>query len=178
MPPPVRRNCAKLIDRLRQSGDGIKWVPTEHLHLTLKFLGDVDNTAIPDVCRVLGDVCRDIDPFDLSFGGTGGFPNLSRPRVLYAGVEDPSGSLQSMVGRLELDLAKMGFKPEPRDYTPHLTLGRTRSGGRRASGDVVDRLSEQEDVVLGEMVVDTVQLIASFLDKTGPSYQVMDTVEL
>ena len=72
----------------------------------------------------------------------------------------------------------MGFKPEARDYTPHLTLGRTKSGSRRAGSEVVERLQRDRATRLGSMSVDTVQLIASFLDKSGPTYQVMDTVGL
>ena len=75
-------------------------------------------------------------------------------------------------------LADLGFKPEPRDYTPHLTLGRTRSQSRRASGELVDAMKTMSDTALGEMIVDEVNLMASFLDKAGPTYQVMDTIEL
>lgn len=80
--------------------------------------------------------------------------------------------------QLETELAELGFKPEPRDYTPHLTLGRTKSGSRRASSEVVERLKREQQTQLGSMPVDTVQMIASFLEKGGPVYQVMDTVKL
>jgi 2'-5' RNA ligase len=176
--PEVTRATIRLIERLRQPDDGIKWVPTDNLHLTLKFLGEVDNTELPGVCNALRDICDEFEPFELTFGGTGGLPNIERPRVLYAGVEDLSNSLTEIVAQMERDLAELGFKPEARDYTPHLTLGRTRSGSRRASSDVVERLKRDESTHLGSMPVDTVQMIASFLDKHGPTYQVMDTIEL
>ena len=174
----VSRSARRLIQRLSQSDDGIKWVPVDNLHLTLKFLGEVDNTEVPKICAIAREICEGYDPFELSFAGTGGFPSMERARVLYVGVEDPSGSLVGIVSELETELAELGFKPEPRDYTPHLTIGRTRSGGRRASGQMIDRLTAEQGCVLGEMMVDTVQLMASFLEKTGPSYQVMDTIKL
>jgi 2'-5' RNA ligase len=174
----VRRNAVRLIERLRQEGDGIKWVPTDNLHLTLKFLGEVDNTAVPAVCNVLHRVAGQCDPFELVFAGTGGFPDTERPRVLWAGIQDDSGSLCRIVGQLETDLAGLGFKPEPRDYRPHLTLGRTRSGSRRASADVVARIEAESKAPLGKLMVEKLQLVASFLDKSGPTYQVMDTIEL
>lgn len=174
----VSRNAVRLLKRVRVSGDGIKWVPTDNLHLTLKFLGEVENTEIPSVCDVTRNLCQQYDPFPLRFVGTGGFPNSERPRILYAGVDDSSGALTEIVTRLEKDLAKLGFKPEPRDYTPHLTLGRTRGGSSRASGEVIDRVMAEADSELGTMLVDCVQLYASFLDKHGPTYQVMDTIEL
>ena len=72
----------RLIERVRQPSDGIKWVPTDNLHLTLKFLGEVDNTEVPAVCDVVRDVCADRDPFELHFARTAGFPSIDRPRVL------------------------------------------------------------------------------------------------
>ncbi len=176
--PEVRRAAVRLIQRLSEPNDGIKWVPTDNLHLTLKFLGDVDNTEVPRVCEVVHEVCREYDPFELVFAGTGGFPDIERPRILYAGIEDPSESLVQIVAGLERDLAELGFKPEPRDYTPHLTLGRTKSGSRRASSDVVSRLKRDHETSLGSTRVDKLQMFASFLDKGGPTYQVMDTISL
>ena len=174
----VNRKATRLIERIRQPGDGIKWVPTDNLHLTLKFLGEVDNTEVPDVCNVVHDACADRDPFELHFAGTGGFPSIDRPRVLYARIEDASHGLTDLVSELDQRYANLGFKPESRDYTPHLTLGRTKGGGRRAGEDVVERLRSEEQTEIGDMLADSVQVIASFLDKRGPTYQVMDTVEL
>ena len=174
----VSRNAIRLIERLRQPNDGIKWVPTDNLHLTLKFLGEVENTEVPAVCAVLHDVCASRDPFELRFAGTGGLPSVERPRVLIAGIDDPTESLTEIVSDLERDFAELGFKRESRDYTPHLTLGRTKGGSRRPNPEVMDRLLSEQHVEIGQMVVDSVQVIASFLDKSGPTYQVMNTVEL
>ncbi len=167
-----------MLQRLSQSGDGIKWVPTDNLHLTLKFLGDVNNTEVPGVCSVIHQICQNYSPFQLHFRGTGGFPSIDRPRILYAGVDDASGALTEIVTQLETSLAELGFKQEPRDYTPHLTLGRTRSGSQRANSDVMDQLAREDKTELGSMLVQSVQLFASFMDKSGPTYQVMDTIQL
>mgnify|MGYP001816210207 CR=1 FL=1 len=174
----VLRKAIRMIERLKLPGDGIKWVPTDNLHLTLKFLGEVDNTEVPAVCNVVHDVCADRDPFELQFAGAGGFPSIDRPRILYTKIEDISNSLTEIVSELEDQYAELGFKRESRDYTPHLTLGRTKGGSRRASEDVIERLRSEHQTAIGEMLADSVQVIASFLDKQGPTYQVMDTVEL
>lgn len=174
----IQRDAVRLIDRLRQESDGIKWVPADNLHLTLKFLGDVENTEVPQVCDVLHRIAAHFDPFDLVFAGTGGFPTIERPRVLWIGVQDQSGALCRLVGQLEAALADLGFKPEPRDYRPHLTLGRTRSSRRRASDLLVEQIQEFENRDFGRMTVSEIRLMASFLDKRGPTYQVMDTVEI
>ncbi|TWU42037.1 RNA 2',3'-cyclic phosphodiesterase [Novipirellula artificiosorum] len=174
----VAANAARLVEKLSEPNDGIRWVPTDNLHLTLKFLGEVDNTEIPAVCDVIRSVTSSYEPFELDFAGVGGLPSLDRPRVLCVHVTDPTGALCDIVAKLEKKLAELRFKPEPRDYRPHLTLGRTKGGSRRASNEVVAKMSQYAEQKLGQMEVDAVELIASFLEKRGPSYQVMDTVEL
>ncbi|WP_164103610.1 RNA 2',3'-cyclic phosphodiesterase [Candidatus Laterigemmans baculatus] len=174
----IQKSAAGLVRRLSGERDGIKWVPGENLHLTLKFLGEVDNRELPKVCATVRDCCRGIPPFALEFRGAGAFPDPSRPRVVYAGIVEGGEVLRELVGRLEPALADLGFKPEPRDYVPHLTLGRTRGGSRRGAPEVGERIRAAADVELGSMLAEKVCLYASFLDKTGPTYQVMDTIEL
>ncbi|TWU04089.1 2',5' RNA ligase family [Neorhodopirellula pilleata] len=161
-----------------QSMGGIKWVPEDNLHLTLKFLGEVENVETPQICQVLADVCRDYEPFELLFGGAGFLPDVARARVLSVDVDDPTGTLTKMVQTLEDRYADMGFKREPRDYVPHLTLGRVRSGSRRASDTVIEKWQKHQHDALGAMTVDHVQVIGSFLEKRGPTYNVMQTVDL
>ena len=176
--PGIQKSAARLVSRLSGDSDGIKWVPTDNLHLTLKFLGDVDNREVPKVCEVLRRCCAEVGPFTILFRGVGGFPNAARARVVYAGVAEGGEPLKRIVEGLEVELAELGFKPEPRDYVPHLTLGRTRGGSRRGSPEVAERIEQNAGSDLGSMEVDRVLLMASFLDKAGPTYQVMDTVML
>lgn len=157
---------------------GIKWVPEDNLHLTLKFLGEVENVQIPEICDIASDVCEAFSPFELLFTGSGFLPDEARARVLTVKIEDPTESLRQIVARLEAGFAEVGFKRESRDYVPHLTLGRVRSGSRRASQQVIDRWRVHEHDPLGEMTAGQVQVIGSFLDKHGPTYNVMNTVEL
>lgn len=177
--PGITGAAIKLVKKLKDLDDGIRWVPLDNFHLTIKFLGEVDNTEIHDVSKIIRSITDQIKPFELNFHGAGVMPNPQKPRSIYAGIEDPTGRLVAMVGELEKKLAKeMGFKQEPRDYRPHLILGRTRSNSRRVSPELVDVMSEHSDIEFGQMVVDEVDLMASFLDKGGPTYQVMDTIEL
>ncbi|MGB7327753.1 MAG: RNA 2',3'-cyclic phosphodiesterase [Rubripirellula sp.] len=174
----ITKGAVHLITRLKESGDGIKWVPTDNLHLTLKFLGDIETNDIPKISNVVRGVVEEFKSFDLHFGGTRALPSPDKARELSAGIEDPSGSLVQMVENLELDLAELGFKREPRDYVPRLTLGRTRGGSRKASAEVVERVLAADAFQLGTMGVEQVLMIGSFLDKTGPTYHVLDTIEL
>jgi 2'-5' RNA ligase len=162
----------------KSSAMGIKWVPEDNLHLTLKFLGEVENIEVPRICNVVEDVCSHFDPFELNFIGSGFLPDKARARVLTVAIEDRTQSLSAMVTQFEDRFADLGFKREPRDYVPHLTLGRVRSGSRRISESVVQQWSQYEDDPLGEMTAMCVQVIGSFLEKRGPTYNIMDTVEL
>ncbi|TWT65987.1 RNA 2',3'-cyclic phosphodiesterase [Allorhodopirellula solitaria] len=159
------------------SAMGIKWVPEDNLHLTLKFLGEVDNVEVPQVCEIVEAVCEPLDPFELIFVGAGFLPDKDRARVLTVSIEDPTDTLAKIVSQMEDRFADIGFKREPRDYVPHLTLGRARSGSRRLSQQAIDLWATHENDPLGEMTVDSVQVIGSFLDKRGPTYNIMDTVE-
>jgi len=174
----VQRNARRLMRDLRQEKDGIKWVPEDNLHLTLKFLGEVVDRDVPAVCRAIRNVCQAVSPFTMEFAGAGGFPTSDRPRVIWAGITEGGEALAELVTQLETELAGLGFKPEPRDYRPHLTLGRVKSSSRAASEEVVDRVKRYEKRILGTMEADQVRLMASFLDKTGPTYNVMDTIWL
>ncbi len=172
----VQRSVRRLLRELQEDDDGMKWVPEENLHLTLKFLGDVVDREVPAVCQAIRKCCAVIDPFELTLAGTGGFPNDERPRVIWAGITVGGETLVHLVTSLELELAKLGFKPEPRDYRAHLTLGRVRSGSRTAANSVVAKLGRLRQRPLGVLAVEQLQLHASYLDKSGPSYHVMDTV--
>jgi RNA 2',3'-cyclic 3'-phosphodiesterase len=174
----VQRAVRKIARELHGEKDGMKWVPEDNLHLTLKFLGDVVDRDVPQVCKVIRECCQSTPPFELEFEGTGGFPSDERPRVVWAGITSGGESLIDLVARLETGLAKLGFKPEPRDYRPHLTLGRVRSGTRSASEEVVEKVLRFKHRRLGLLLVDQVRLYASFLDKAGATYNVMDTIWL
>lgn len=178
LPEELARAAARWMDAAARPEDGMKWVPKDNLHLTLKFLGEVDNVETPRVCQTLATICEAYHPFDLNFLGTDGLPSFDRARVLTVQVEDPSGSLTQMVGDIESQFAELGFKPEPRDYRPHLTLGRVRRNSRSASADVLSRWQEYRDGRLGELTVRQTHVVGSFLEKRGPVYTTMYTVDL
>jgi len=178
LPEDIRRSIRRLLNKLRQDDDGIAWVPVDNLHLTLKFLGDVHDTEVPAVCQAIHEACDGLAPFPLTISGIGALPSWEKARVLHAGVSDPDSVLIRLVADLETRLAELGYKREPRDYVPHLTLGRAKGVSRRASLEVLERLKQFEKFHAGEVVVDQIQLVASFLDKSGPTYQTMATVQL
>ena len=112
----------------------VRWTRPENVHLTLKFLGEVREEVLEDLCAVLEEVCAKHVPFDADLAGLGAFPSARRARVLWAGIGIGSDRLRSLAVDLDAALAPLGFEREERAYMPHLTLGRVR--GRPVSFDL------------------------------------------
>ena len=127
IPSAVRENLAALIDELRKadaasSKSRARWVRSENLHVTLKFIGHVDSGKLDAIRTALAEV-RSNALVELRFRGLGFFPNERRPRVLWAGVEG-SANLVALAGEIDVRLSKLGISRETRDFSPHLTLAR------------------------------------------------------
>src|ERR1700738_155084 len=128
LPAPVRRKLIAHIDRLRDSVPDARasWLPEENLHLTRKFLGDIPVTNVEAALQATERAAKTVEPFQLTVVDCGAFPPKSQPRVLWVGIEDPSGQLALLHRTLEDECAKAGFPREPRPFHPHLTIARIR----------------------------------------------------
>ncbi|MGH9196529.1 MAG: RNA 2',3'-cyclic phosphodiesterase [Acidimicrobiia bacterium] len=130
LPADLREELGKLQAALRQAIHGeIVWPPSGNIHLTLVFLGNTDPEAVPRLARELAAVVDRRAPFTLRLEGTGAFPSLAQPRILWIGLGGERAALSALQNELRTVLATLGFSPEDRDFTPHLTLGRFK--GRR-----------------------------------------------
>ena len=119
-------------------GKSIRWVPARNIHLTMKFLGDVSISSQEQLTKALqAEVIRH-PPFDLSVGELGVFPTLRRPHVVWVGIEAPP-ELAALQRGVEAEMARLGYAPEQRPFSPHLTLGRV---GRNADSEETRRISE------------------------------------
>ena len=125
---PVVRQLARAQDALASAGARVRWVAPEHLHLTVKFLGDVEDRNLDEVCRVAAGIAADTEPFELTVAGLTAVPESRQLRMVWAEVAEPSGALAGMASVAEEAYAAMGFKRDNRPYRPHLTLGRVKSG--------------------------------------------------
>lgn len=157
----------------------VRWVRPEGVHLTLKFLGDTPQDDIPTVQEALAVVARNAPPCTLTAEGLGCFPSPRRPRVLWVGVNEPTGRLQALYRAVEEAMTSLGYKPERHGFTPHLTLGRVRRGSSRndekqiseaITGTTVDQLAE--------FTADRFALIRSDLKPSGAVYTTLATFPL
>ena len=127
-PEEIRREIGRIQNRLKKMVRGdVRWVRPESIHLTLKFFGDIRPEVIESLSAVTGRAAAEVGPFKLAIGGTGVFPDMNRPRVIWLGMDGEVEGLASFQMGLERALAEIGFPAEARSFRPHLTLGRIRS---------------------------------------------------
>jgi 2'-5' RNA ligase len=139
-------------------------VKPENMHITLKFLGEIDETTGAHVSEVLDSVASQVSPFKLTCRGLGVFPSRKFVRVLWAGIESPE--LVRLSSNLEPRLKELGFKEEK--FVPHLTIARAKD---RAQLDGL--LEKHGDTLFGECTVDSIHLKKSTLSPGGPIYRVI-----
>jgi 2'-5' RNA ligase len=128
LPAKVRKRLSEHIGRLRTLVPDAQasWVREENLHLTLKFLGDVPITKVELVAQATERAAKTVEPFELNVLGCGAFPPKGQPRVLWVGIDDPSGQLALLRTTLEDESAEAGFPREEKPFHPHLTIARIR----------------------------------------------------
>lgn len=166
---PVRRRIGEiqqaLIETTGLRKGAVKWVRPEQIHLTLKFLGEVADEALPDVCRITAQAATKGRSFDLEVRGLGTFGRP--PRVLWAGMQVVP-ELAALQKDLELQLAQAGWAPEHRAYAAHLTLCRINDpkAGRR----LAEACQEYRTTFIGPVSIDEVVVYESRLSREGAIY--------
>lgn len=157
----------------------VRWVRSDGVHLTLKFLGNVPAGQVPVIEQGLRRVCAAYHPFTLYCANVGCFPHERRPRVVWVGVEEPSGTLLALQRAVEEEIAPLGYPTESRAFTPHLTLGRAQ---RSASPSELRQLGElvasYRSDRIAAMEVRSVSLMRSELRPTGAVYTCLAAVPL
>jgi len=152
----------------------VRWVQPEGIHLTLKFLGDTLSDKVEQVKSALAQATEQVPAFTITVGGVGCFPDARRPRVVWVGVQEPSGSLARLWQAVESQVAPLGFPTEKRPFSPHLTLGRVQryasSGEVRDIGQAVAALAAEMAGTQDAMAVSTVAYIKSDLRPSGAVY--------
>ena len=147
-------------------GGPVRWVPGRNIHLTIKFLGDVSLTSLDMLLTMLQTEAARHLQFDFSVGGLGAFPNPRRPRVVWVGVEAPP-ELASLHRGVETEMARLGYAPEERPFSPHLTLGRVTRNAN--PGDLHQLSNVLETYKVGFLGVTRVQAIHLFRSDLQPS---------
>jgi 2'-5' RNA ligase len=168
----IRDHAVILQEALGRSGADVKWVEPENIHVTLLFLGEVEDRTIPAVCRVVAEVAAGLAPFEMSVEAVGCFPSPRRPKTLWVGVGEGRQELVALHDALEPPLLELGcYRREERQYTPHITLGRVR--GPAGTDELATALARRADWHGGQVRVREVLVMSSELRPEGPSYTVL-----
>jgi 2'-5' RNA ligase len=156
---------------------GLKFTDPEQAHITMKFLGDVDEYRVPDLERELAAAVddADVEPFTVRYGGLGVFPSLEYISVVWLGVEDGGAELTRLHEAIEERTTAMGFDAEEHDFTPHVTLARMEHAGGK---ELVQKLVQEREPTIGETRVDEVRLTESTLTDEGPVYSTVESFPL
>jgi 2'-5' RNA ligase len=148
----------------------VKWVEPQRMHLTLKFLGHIDDNKAVTAANVVEKVVQYHKSFDIHFRGTGFFGKPGR--IFWAGIK-PSKKLKDLQADIDQNLAKAGFPPEKREYKGHLTICRIKSN--RLASALRKAAQDFEHVDFGPNFIESVGLYKSELTNTGPLYTLMNT---
>lgn len=172
LPGEVAPFLARLQDDLKKREQApVKWVDPESIHLTLKFLGNIDAGKVDAIAAAISEAAKGIGPLPLRLGAPGAFPNVRAPRVICVGLEGNTEGLSALHRNIERALVPLGFPPEKRRFSPHLTLGRVRDQAapneRRLLGEAVSSLKVETSPAFEARAV---SLMRSTLTREGALY--------
>ncbi|GGN11304.1 RNA 2',3'-cyclic phosphodiesterase [Halarchaeum nitratireducens] len=169
---PIRALQAEFAD-----ADGLDFVDPATAHVTLKFLGDVEESAYAETVAAVERAVAStrVGPFDATFGGLGVFPSLDYISVLWLGLTAGAVELAALHDAVERECVAAGFDPDGTEFTPHVTLARMRHGGGK---ELVRRLVRERDPEIGTARVEEVRVTESTLTHEGPEYETRERFAL
>jgi len=173
--PEIKERLQALVRDLRDTRADVRWVEAGGMHLTLKFLGEIDDGQTLRVREILASAASKHRPFALRLDGTGAFPNERSPRVLWVGCE-AGPELAALQEEIEKALEPQGFGREARAFKPHLTLGRVK--GLVRIDKAMAELAKHREGSYGGMTVGKIALFESVLRPQGAEYRVVSEAVL
>ena len=155
------------INEIVETGANINMVNPDMIHVTIKFLGDIDEEMVADIGQKLDLIVEGRKPFVIDLKGVGTFPSIDYMKVIWIGIEENT-ELSDIAHRVEEELVPLGFSREKRSFSPHITVGRVKSGrNKQRLRAVVD---DYRDVDFGKIIVNKLNLKKSVLKPDGPEY--------
>jgi 2'-5' RNA ligase len=176
IPESVKKELAEAQDRLKGAGVDASWTRPQGIHLTLKFLGEVQDARIPEIMKALAGAAASTSGLRIDITGVGTFPNPKNARVVWVGLSGDVEKLLKLQRAVEESLIGLGFEREARAFTPHLTLGRIRSIRLREAW--LKALEGIKDIRLSGFEVPALSLMKSELKPSGAVYTEIGRIEL
>jgi 2'-5' RNA ligase len=176
LPETVLAAIGRVQERMAACGLNVRWVTTGNIHLTLKFLGEVDEDEVDSIATVLAEAVHGFAPLRLAAAGVGVFPSVKRARVIWVGLAGQLPELAALQRSIENRLATIGYPHEKRPFSGHLTLGRVK--GLIAESRLTTAMGAFIDFASETFEVDRVVLFKSDLRPTGAAYTELRHVTL
>ncbi|MFC1864718.1 RNA 2',3'-cyclic phosphodiesterase [Chloroflexota bacterium] len=180
LPEELKLEISQLEARLKSGKQpGMKWVAPDSIHLTLKFLGNIVIDRTGEITRAMEEAAKGIPPFQLEVKELGVFPNLKRVQVVWVGISGEVDKLGQLQQGIESNLARLGFAPESRPFTAHLTLARLRNQSSLDEQQRFGQLIAGTRFEAGTIIkVDAISLMRSELTREGAIYSRISSVKL
>lgn len=180
VPPAVRIEIKKVQNEMAEllPGNAVRWTTPEHLHLTLRFLGNVAVERAGELAGTLRAACHEFAPLQLRAEGIGFFPQRGFPRVLWTAVSDQTQQLSRMQTAIQDATLEFSSEPAEKEFAGHITLGRAKRIRRRETNALVDFAARMRGRVFGEWTVSSVELMKSELLPDGAQHTVLTTILL
>jgi 2'-5' RNA ligase len=180
IPEPILELISQQTSALRRACPYslVRWIPNQNIHLTLKFLGDSPSQKLEELAQQLVVEIQRHRQFSLTVKGIGVFPNNRRPRIVWIGIENQPALIE-VFRSIESTAAGVGYTPEERSFSPHLTIGRVRPRVTREELQKIGKtVTEMNIGPLGNVPVESIHIIRSELKQTGAVYTRLYTAKL
>lgn len=165
----VRKSLAAAQNLLVQTGADLKLVEPQNIHITIRFLGDITPATAEKIFAEMQKV--QFTPFNVQIKGLGAFPNLRYPRVVWAGITEGADQLKTVFNQLEPHLRSLGFAPDQKGFSPHLTIARVKTGRNKAQ--LADYVAKNANYNFGNIKAECLRLKKSDLTPRGPIYSTL-----
>lgn len=179
LPQEIKNKLAEIQEELKKSAADVKWVEPANIHLTLKFLGEIDDKKQEKIIEIIEDASSKREPFKIEILSVGAFPKIDFPRVIWVDTSQGKDQVKEIALELEEKIAKLGIPKEERSFQSHITLGRVRSGLNKAG--LVQELKKLIASGIKEETafeVTKITLFKSTLTPKGPVYEALRVASL
>lgn len=170
----IKEALIKIENELQETIRGVKWVEPENIHLTLKFLGHIENETVEKIKVILKEIATGTKPFKIKLSSAGVFPSPSQPRVIWVGIEEGKKESSELANMIEEKTTPLGIEKEARAFHPHLTLARIKFLKDKSS---VKNAFGSLKVPQVEMTATKITLFQSTLSPEGPTYTALETAD-
>lgn len=176
IPENIKNNIVSVQEDLKKSNANVKWVEKNNCHITLKFLGEIEEKIMPEIISEIKSEIKEFNSFDASFYGLGMFPNVNSPKIVWLGIKQGENNLKLLAQKIENACLRLNFPKEKREFSAHLTLGRVKS--YKNISMLVKKITLYSNIEYKPFKINKVDVMQSFLYPDGPQYKCLESVSI